>query len=550
MQGTIKDGTPINLAYGIDVEPGTANTAAFCLLGQFHPAQGTAVSGLGPPFSIGLVGEKMSVSVGYTAASGAHLTKAIFLDTRNIVRGHSYAMKVQVTFDPYGNGHLAVTRDGLPLVTYSGPLGWKGESGVYWKEGIYRATSPQTMAADYHALSLATSTPATTSKPGPIVQSYTQYDSAGHKTTSISVLADGSTTTDKFSANGALIQSRIVHASGARDIYDYHVTGQSYVADHRVYTAAGRLIGFAAFHADGSKVVDHYAITGKPYTSDHLTYNASGTLVSAIYHNTDNSTTSDKYSAAGVLTGRSIVHGSGARDVYDYHITGQNYISDHRVYNAAGILTHFVGIGADGARLVDNYHVSGKPYGSDQLTFNASGVLITAIYHNTNGSTTTYKYTASGSLAKAAIVHADSSWAVADYGISGQSYVADHRVYNTTSKLIEYVTIASNGSEKASAYAAGVTLAGRGANDMFTSHGGDRFVFKETFGHDVVNYFHAGDLANHDVLEFAAAAVADFSHLHMAEVGSNVVVTIDAHDSVTLAGVKLAALTSHDFIFS
>src|SRR5579871_5082120 len=60
MQDTISDGTQINLSYGMDIEPGAANTAAFCILGQFHQAQGTAVSDLGPPFSIQLVGERMS----------------------------------------------------------------------------------------------------------------------------------------------------------------------------------------------------------------------------------------------------------------------------------------------------------------------------------------------------------------------------------------------------------------------------------------------------------------------------------------------------------
>src|ERR1700704_2514806 len=65
MQGVIKDGTPINLSYSIDIEPGAANTAAYCILGQLHQAQGTAVSGLGPSFALGLRGEKMTVSVGY-----------------------------------------------------------------------------------------------------------------------------------------------------------------------------------------------------------------------------------------------------------------------------------------------------------------------------------------------------------------------------------------------------------------------------------------------------------------------------------------------------
>jgi hypothetical protein len=36
----------------------------------------------------------------------------------------------------------------------------------------------------------------------------------------------------------------------------------------------------------------------------------------------------------------------------------------------------------------------------------------------------------------------------------------------------------------------------------------------------------------------------------MVQAGSDVVITVDWHDTVTLAGVKLSALTWHDFIFS
>src|ERR1700682_4591725 len=71
---------------------------------------------------------------------------------------------------------------------------------------------------------------------------------------------------------------------------------------------------------------------------------------------------------------------------------------------------------------------------------------------------------------------------VYDYGITGESYVADHRLYNAAGKLTEFATIASNGSEKATAYAAGVKLSGGLGNDIFYSLGGDSFVFKETFG--------------------------------------------------------------------
>ncbi len=741
MQDTISDGTQINISYGMDVEAGAANTAAFCILGQFHQAQGTSVSDLGPPFSIQLVGEKMSVVIGYTDASGANVTKTIYVDNADIVRGHDYAMNIQVVFGPDGSGSLVVTRDGLTLVSYTGPLGYEGEGAVYWKEGIYRAAAPETMAVDYSNLAVATSTPSSSGS-GNGVQSYTQYDSTGEIATSVTVNPDGSTTTDKYT-NGILSESTTVHADGSRDVYDYGVTGQNYVSDHRIYNAAGTLTQFTAMAADGSKMVSDYIVTGQVYGSDQLSYNANGILLNGVYYNTDGSTTIDKYNSSGALiqynvlhadgsrdvydygltgqsyvsdhriynasgtlteyigiaadgsklvndyavTGQSytadqlsynaagtlvlaiyynadgsttteklnagvvyqttIVHADASRDVYDYGLVGQTYVSDHRVYNAAGILTEYVGFAADGSKIVCDYAVSGKAYTSDQLSYSANGTLATAIYYNTDGSTTTEKCNAGGSVIQTTIVHADGShdvydygltgayvsdhriynaagtlveyvgfaadgskivcdYAVAgksytsdqlnynasstltsaifnnnngstttdkynaagsltqtyiayangshevyDYGIVGQSYVADHRVYNSAGTLTEYVTIAASGAEKVSAYASGLQIGGGGAgNDTFNSYGGDTFVFKGSFGSETVSYFHAGEVANHDKLVFSASAVADLSHLHMVQSGNNVLITVDAHDTVTLTGVKIAALTSHDFIFS
>jgi hypothetical protein len=549
MQGVIKDGTPISLAYGLTIEPGAFNSASFCLVGQFHPAQGTAVSYLGPPFSIGLSGERMTVNVGYTNAAGVSVTRPIFIDTANIVRGHDYGIKVQLRLDPYGGGRLIVTRDGLTLVNYTGPLGWKGEGGVYWKEGIYRATAPETLAVDFKGLSLGTGAPTALGRSGPILQSFTQYDSAGHKTTSVTVYTNGSTTTDHYNVSGALVESRVVRADGSRIIHDYLVTGASYVADERVYNAAGKLTEFVAVHADGSQAIDNYAISGKPYASDHVVFNASGVLTSAVYHNKDGSTTTETFAATGALLQTSVVYADGWRSVYDFHVAGASYVSDQRVYNA-GTLTHFVGYGANGSKLVDNYAVTGKSYVADHLTYNPSGILTTAVYNEHDGSTVTYRYTSAGSLFKCIVVHASGARDVYDYGITGQSYVADHRVYNAGGALTEIVTTAANGSEKLTAFAAGLTLTGTAGNDVFYSHGGDAFVFKGAFGHDAVNYFHAGNLSNHDFIELAASAVPGFTHLHMVQVGSNVVITIDAHDSVTLAHVKLATLTPHDFIFA
>jgi hypothetical protein len=550
MQGVIKDGTPISLAYGLTVEPGAANTASFCLLGQFHPAQGTAVSNLGPPFSIGLSGERMVVDIGYTNAAGVNVTQPLFTDTANIVRGHDYAIKVELRLDPYGGGRLVVTRDGLTLVDYSGPLGWKGEGGVYWKEGIYRATAPETLAADFNGLSLATGTPTALGASGPVLQSYSEYDSTGHKTTGVTVYTSGATTTDSYNASGALVASRVVNADGSRTIHDYLVIGHDYIADERDYSAAGVLTQFVAFHADGSKAIDGYAISGKPYTADHLVFSAAGVLTAAVYHGKDGSTTGETFAANGTLLETSIGYADRWRSVFDFHVNGAAYVSDHRIYDAAGVLTNFIGYGADGSTLVENYGVTGKSYVSDQLLYSAKRILISADYDQTDGSTASYDYTASGSLLKSTVVHANGARDVYDFGITGQSYIADHRVYDASGALTELVTTAANGSEQLTAFAAGLTLAGTAASDAFNSHGGDVFVFEGAFGKDVVNGFHAGNLSGHDVIEFSASAVPDFAHLHMAQVGAGVVITIDAHDTVTLAQVKLAALTASDFLFA
>jgi hypothetical protein len=545
MQTVIPDGQAIDVSYDMQVAPGAANTAAFCMLGQFHQAQGTAVSGLGPPFSIGLTGEHMMVSVAYTDATGADVTKTIYVDPGTIVRGHSYAMDVRVTFGPDGSGQLTVTRDGLTLVTYSGPLGYQGEGGVYWKEGIYRAASPETMAATFADLAIATGT--ATASPGPGVQSYTGYDDAGRKSVTVTLNHDGSTTTTRYASTGAVSEVSTLHTDGAHDVYDYGVTGRNYVSDHRVYDTAGALTQFVAVAADGGWTVTDYAGNGSP--ADQLTFNYAGTLLAAVHYNADGSVTTDTYNGAGAQVQYSVVHPGGAKDIYDYGITGQSYVSDHRVYNPAGLLTEFVGTAADGSRFVDDYGVSGRSFNADQLSYNAKGILISAVFDENNGSTVTDAYAATGSLLQEKTVFSDGARDIFDYGISGQSYVADHRVYSAGGTLTLFATTGASGAETVTAYAGGLQLAGGAGNDVLNAFAGDTLVFTGSFGRDVVQYFRAGDATGHDVLEFARSAVADLAHLAMAQAGANVVITIDPHDTVTLANTKLAALTAHDFLF-
>jgi len=69
-----------------------------------------------------------------------------------------------------------------------------------------------------------------------------------------------------------------------------------------------------------------------------------------------------------------------------------------------------------------------------------------------------------------------------------------------------------------------------------------------TIGNETVNGFNPA----HDVIDFNIALFANYAAVLGAEtqVGSGTVITVDATDSVTLANVNMAALSSHNFHFS
>jgi Polysaccharide lyase len=143
-------GTQINVDYQLTVEPGSANTAKWLLLNQFH-----ATTEGSPPFAIYMNGEHMVVSLRYQAAGQAATSVDVWRDPNPIQRGHAYDMNVQVNFDPNGNGYLNVWREGVRIVNYHGAIGMAGAS-YYWKEGVYRGPAPETFTASFSNLHITT----------------------------------------------------------------------------------------------------------------------------------------------------------------------------------------------------------------------------------------------------------------------------------------------------------------------------------------------------------------------------------------------------------
>ena len=94
-------------------------------------------------------------------------------------------------------------------------------------------------------------------------------------------------------------------------------------------------------------------------------------------------------------------------------------------------------------------------------------------------------------------------------------------------------------------------LIGGGGNDYLAGgSGNDTFVFAAGFGKDTVADFQNTDGVQ-DILQFDKTVFADFSALqsHMAEVGTSVVITVDANNTIEIQNVTLSELHAGNFLF-
>ena len=95
------------------------------------------------------------------------------------------------------------------------------------------------------------------------------------------------------------------------------------------------------------------------------------------------------------------------------------------------------------------------------------------------------------------------------------------------------------------------TLTGGAGDDWLSGGAGaDKFIFSGHFGHDTIIDFTATG-SEHDVVHFSASDFANYAVLqeHMVQSGSDVLIQMDAADTILLHHVSLSALTAADFQF-
>jgi len=108
-----------------------------------------------------------------------------------------------------------------------------------------------------------------------------------------------------------------------------------------------------------------------------------------------------------------------------------------------------------------------------------------------------------------------------------------------------------DGNDQLNGGAGNDTLVGGSGHDVLIGGiGSDAFVFGHGFGQDVIRDFQAG-AATEDVIEFHGGVFSDFAQVMAAasQVGSHVVITVDAGNTLTLENVQMSALHADDFRF-
>jgi len=143
-------GTVVTVTYDFTLEAGPTNIAAWLVIGQWHSDWHSGiVQPAHPPMAFFLFGDDRLNIQGVWADTNSTTEHdmTLYADPNPLQRDHTYAIKIVTNFMNDATGFVQVWRDGVQIVNYNGPIGY-GQA-TFWKEGIYRDPTNQTIAAWY-----------------------------------------------------------------------------------------------------------------------------------------------------------------------------------------------------------------------------------------------------------------------------------------------------------------------------------------------------------------------------------------------------------------
>ncbi|WP_298872047.1 RHS repeat protein [uncultured Bradyrhizobium sp.] len=334
------------------------------------------------------------------------------------------------------------------------------------------------------------------------------------------VNSDGSSVVSNYNASGVKMTETDYHADGSKDVFLYNVVGQNYSTEHDSYDTTGFLTNITRTHADNSLAFTLAQTSDGTKTSDW--YDANGIITSEVVQKADGYSSTTVYTG-GVKTAAYITNADHTSDNWSYNVAGQSYTTQHQHLDTAGNIISITRTHADG-------------------TLDYTQVV------NNDGSKLTDIYDSAGNKTQEVANNADSTKDVFLFNFNGQQGTTQHEHYNAANALQYFDDAKADGTHNVTAVAAGVTVQGGNGNDVFSTAPGSTTVVYD-HGQDQIVNFHAGDAANHDIIEISKQLAADYSHLQIAQSGNDTLVTVSANDSVLLKNIAVANLTSHDFMF-
>jgi hypothetical protein len=146
-------GQPVCGSYSFMIEPGAPNRARWTALGQFHASPDEGDRNASPPFSLELVGERTLHAMTRTTRDSPLVKNPSPIrryGITDLARGRWYHHAFAITFDPFGAGALRAWIDGREVANYHDiAIGYPNREGPYWKFGIYREATAETLAVRY-----------------------------------------------------------------------------------------------------------------------------------------------------------------------------------------------------------------------------------------------------------------------------------------------------------------------------------------------------------------------------------------------------------------
>lgn len=138
------------------IDPGPPSSAKWCVLGQFHQSEDPGESGLSPVFEQQYIGGCLRFYARGGPGSSMKDTTTTLMCELPVARGVWLNVVHRIRFSRGGLGHVRSWLNGAQVHDSDVRIGYDDQIGPYWKHGIYRAASPETLTVRYGTVEVGT----------------------------------------------------------------------------------------------------------------------------------------------------------------------------------------------------------------------------------------------------------------------------------------------------------------------------------------------------------------------------------------------------------